>query len=215
MLARPCASGGLHVTTRKDERSDGVSRRAFLAGASAAGVALAGAEPALAQTADETAKGAAPSGAQLAHEQGAIEYTAQERERYFVDDPGSDFMVDVIKSARPRIHGDQPGLELPQHPRVAHELRRQQEARAPHVHARGAAVAMAHGYAKAAGKPIGAMIHGTVGLQHGSMAIYNAWVDRVPIMLFAGNGLDGDDAPPALEWNHSVQDARGRWCATS
>jgi thiamine pyrophosphate-dependent acetolactate synthase large subunit-like protein len=72
-----------------------------------------------------------------------------------------------------------------------------------------AAIAMAHGYAKAAGKPMGAMIHGTVGLQHGSMAIYNAWVDRVPIVLFAGNGLDAMSRRPGTEWNHSVQDAAG------
>ncbi|MGZ5661095.1 MAG: thiamine pyrophosphate-binding protein, partial [Usitatibacter sp.] len=70
-----------------------------------------------------------------------------------------------------------------------------------------AAIAMAHGYAKAAGKPMGAIIHGTVGLQHGSMAIYNAWVDRVPIMLFAGNGLDATTRRPGTEWNHAVQDA--------
>jgi thiamine pyrophosphate-dependent acetolactate synthase large subunit-like protein len=54
---------------------------------------------------------------------------------------------------------------------------------------------------------MGAMIHGTVGLQHGSMAIYNAWVDRVPIILFAGNGLDAVSRRPGTEWNHSVQDA--------
>src|SRR5260370_19986347 len=70
-----------------------------------------------------------------------------------------------------------------------------------------AAIAMAHGYAKAAGKPMGAMIHGTVGLQHGSMVIYNAWVDRVPIVLFAGNGLDVVSRRPGTEWNHAVQDA--------
>src|SRR5947199_2543521 len=44
-------------------------------------------------------------------------------------------------------------------------------------------VAMAHGYAKAAGKPMGVLVHGTVGLQHASMALYNAWADRVPIFV--------------------------------
>src|SRR5215469_13955587 len=39
-------------------------------------------------------------------------------------------------------------------------------------------VAMCHGYAKIAGKPMAAMMHDTVGLQHGSMAIYNAYADR-------------------------------------
>ena len=69
------------------------------------------------------------------------------------------------------------------------------------------AVAMAHGYAKAAGKPMGVMLHGTVGLQHAAMAVYNAWVDRVPVIMFAGNGIDANKRRPGTEWNHSVQDA--------
>ena len=68
-------------------------------------------------------------------------------------------------------------------------------------------VAMAHGYAKAAGKPMGVFMHGTVGLQHAAMAIYNAWVDRVPVIMFAGNGIDANKRRPGTEWNHSVQDA--------
>jgi len=67
-------------------------------------------------------------------------------------------------------------------------------------------VAMAHGYAKAAGKPMGMMAHGTVGLQHATMAVYNAWCDRVPIMMFAGNFLDADKRRPGVEWYHCVQD---------
>ena len=69
------------------------------------------------------------------------------------------------------------------------------------------AVAMAHGYAKAAGKPMGVMLHGTVGLQHAAMAVYNAWVDRVPVIMFAGNGIDANKRRPGTDWNHSVQDA--------
>src|SRR5207245_3984165 len=48
-------------------------------------------------------------------------------------------------------------------------------------------VAMAHGYAKAAGKPMGVLAHGSVGLQHAAMAVYNAWCDRVPVMVLGGN----------------------------
>ena len=43
-------------------------------------------------------------------------------------------------------------------------------------------VALAHGYAKAKGKPMIAIVHDMVGLQHASMAIFNAYIDRVPIM---------------------------------
>ena len=57
-------------------------------------------------------------------------------------------------------------------------------------------VAMAHGYAKAAGKPMGMMAHGTVGLQHAAMAVYNAWCDRVPVVMFAGNFLDANKRRP-------------------
>ena len=67
-------------------------------------------------------------------------------------------------------------------------------------------VGMAHGYAKAAGKPMGMMAHGTVGLQHAAMAVYNAWCDRVPIMMFAGNFLDAAKRRPGVEWYHCVQD---------
>ena len=48
-------------------------------------------------------------------------------------------------------------------------------------------VAMAHGYAKIEGKPMMVMAHGTVGLQHASMAIYNAYADRVPVYIVLGN----------------------------
>jgi thiamine pyrophosphate-dependent acetolactate synthase large subunit-like protein len=67
------------------------------------------------------------------------------------------------------------------------------------------AVAMAHGYAKVAGKPIIAAVHGTVGLQHAAMAVYNAWCDRVPVIVIAGNYLDGTERR-VLEWVHSAQD---------
>jgi benzoylformate decarboxylase/acetolactate synthase-1/2/3 large subunit len=53
---------------------------------------------------------------------------------------------------------------------------------------------------------MGILAHGTVGLQHATMAVYNAWCDRVPIMMFAGNFLDADKRRPGTEWYHCVQD---------
>ncbi len=53
-----------------------------------------------------------------------------------------------------------------------------------------ASVAMAHGYAKVSGKPMACMMHTTVGLQHGAMAIYNAYADRVPIFMMVGASID-------------------------
>jgi len=68
-------------------------------------------------------------------------------------------------------------------------------------------VAMAHGFAKVDGKPIGVLAHGTVGLQHAAMAIYNAYCDRVPVYIIVGNTLDATERRPGVEWTHSVQDA--------
>src|ERR1700758_3598988 len=50
------------------------------------------------------------------------------------------------------------------------------------------AVALAHGWAKVTGRPMGAIVHSNVGLLHGSMAVFNAWMDRVPLLLFGATG---------------------------
>ncbi len=68
-------------------------------------------------------------------------------------------------------------------------------------------VAMAHGYAKIEGKPMMVMAHGTVGLQHASMAVYNAYADRVPVYVVIGNILDVQWRRSDVEWTHAVQDA--------
>ena len=51
-------------------------------------------------------------------------------------------------------------------------------------------VTMAHGYAKAEGKPMLALLHGTIGIQHAAMSIYQAYYDRVPVVMLAGNDPD-------------------------
>jgi acetolactate synthase I/II/III large subunit len=68
-------------------------------------------------------------------------------------------------------------------------------------------VAMAHGYAKMEGKPMAAACHGTVGLQHATMAMYNAWCDRVPVYVMIGNILEAEKRSSAgAEWPHSAID---------
>ena len=57
---------------------------------------------------------------------------------------------------------------------------------------------MAHGYFKVAGKPLMTLCHGTVGLQHAAMAVYNAWCDRVPVIIVGGNDLDASKRPPGV-----------------
>jgi acetolactate synthase-1/2/3 large subunit len=70
-----------------------------------------------------------------------------------------------------------------------------------------ASVAMAHGYAKIEGKPMACMMHTAVGLQHGSMAIYNAYADRVPIFMMTGAWLDVTRRAGEVAWTHSATDA--------
>ena len=91
-----------------------MNRRDFLAGATAAGVVLANAAPASAQTSTGDQRVVLPPGAeQLEREVGTVDdYTSEEVDRYFVSNPGSDFMVDVIKSLEIDYIAVEPGLEL-------------------------------------------------------------------------------------------------------
>ena len=65
------------------------------------------------------------------------------------------------------------------------------------------AVAIAHGFAKVTGRPMAAAVHTNVGLMHASMAIYNAWCDRAPMLVFGGSGpLDEELRKPWIDWIH-------------
>ncbi|MBI3060802.1 MAG: thiamine pyrophosphate-binding protein [Deltaproteobacteria bacterium] len=67
------------------------------------------------------------------------------------------------------------------------------------------AVSVAHGYAKASGKPMAAIVHNVVGLQHASMAIYNAWCDRTPIIVMGGTGpMNTSKRRPWIDWIHTA-----------
>lgn len=67
------------------------------------------------------------------------------------------------------------------------------------------AVSLAHGYAKAAGKPMAAVVHNIVGLQHASMAIFNAFCDRAPILILGGTGpMDTTRRRPWIDWIHTA-----------
>jgi acetolactate synthase-1/2/3 large subunit len=124
------------------------------------------------------------------------------------DSSGSDFMVDILKSlgieyvcavagsSFRALHEsviNYGGNSKPEFISCCHEE---------------SSVAMSHGYAKIENKPLCIFAHGTVGLQHASMAIYNAYCDRVPIYIVIGNNLDATKRDTAYgEWPHSVQDA--------
>jgi thiamine pyrophosphate-dependent acetolactate synthase large subunit-like protein len=69
------------------------------------------------------------------------------------------------------------------------------------------AVAIAHGWAKVTGRPLAAILHSNVGLMHGSMAIFDAWCDRVPVMVLGATGpLDAAKRRPWIDWIHTAQD---------
>jgi len=69
------------------------------------------------------------------------------------------------------------------------------------------AVALAHGWAKVTGRPMGAIVHSNVGLMHATMAIFNAWCDRMPIIVLGATGaVDAMRRRPWIEWIHTARD---------
>ncbi len=190
---------------RKDSNPK-VGRRQFLAGAIAAGAASAMTPPAAnaaeaAKPQPRTPSALPPSAKSMAAEthppqdMGRIGGTA-----------GSDFMVDVIKtldikympsncaSSFRGIHEsliDYGGNKMPEFISCMHEE---------------SAIGIAHGYYKITGKPLLSLCHGTVGLQHATMAIYNAWCDRVPLIIVGGNDMDAAHRPPGVPTYHAAQD---------
>ena len=174
-------------------RKKGVSRRTFLGGASTASAAVllggATAPEANGQQPETSAANASaqpPSAAELTRDTGAATPPPTGR---VITRPGSDLMVAVMRNlgiefvaANPASsfeglhesiinHGD-PANKMPELISALHE---------------GSAVDMAHGYGKATGQPMVVMLHATVGLQNASMAIYQAFADKTPMVLLVGS----------------------------
>ena len=69
------------------------------------------------------------------------------------------------------------------------------------------AVAIAHGYAKVTGKPMAVAVHANVGLMHATMAMFNAWCDRVPMIVIGATGpVDAVHRRPWIDWIHTARD---------
>src|SRR5690348_16950314 len=69
------------------------------------------------------------------------------------------------------------------------------------------AVAIAHGYAKVTGRAMAAALHSNVGLIHATMAIFNAWCDRMPVLLIGATGpVDAAKRRPWIDWIHTARD---------
>src|SRR6186713_1610097 len=69
------------------------------------------------------------------------------------------------------------------------------------------AVAIAHGYAKVTGRAMAAALHSNVGLMHATMAVFNAWCDRMPVLLIGATGpVDAAKRRPWIDWIHTARD---------
>ena len=179
-----------------------VARRNFL---KSAAVSSAAALMPSSVAAAAPAPAAAPQGPAAPTPQREVD-PRPDAEEITIERPGGDFMVDVIKALGFEYIASNPGSsfrgihesiityggnKMPEFITCCHEE---------------SSVAMAQGYFKAEGKPMAILAHGTVGLQHAAMAIYNAYCDRVPVYMLAGNSLDATLRRPGVEWQHSVQD---------
>jgi len=173
-------------------KKDGsLNRRGFLKGAAAGAAASAASlvtetPQAAAQSGTSTAAAVpAPTQEQVARDAAAVRPPANVRA---VQRPGSDLMVQVLKVMELEYVAGNPGSsfeglqesfinygnppnKMPEFITALHEE---------------SAVTMAHGYGKAEGKPMIALLHGTIGVQHAAMSIYQAYYDRTPVLMIAG-----------------------------
>ena len=178
-------------------------RRNFLKGAGLAGAAALSPMAAGAQVSapKQDLKALAPGSRQI-----AAETLPPIKDLINQTSSGGDFMVDVLKT----LDIDYLAMNCASAFRGIHESfinygknTKPEILTCPHEEI---AVHMAQGYAKIEGQPMAMMCHGTVGLQHASMALYNAWCDRVPVYVMIGNIIEGDKRAPGVEWVHSAID---------
>jgi acetolactate synthase I/II/III large subunit len=185
--------------------SEKVNRRNFVKNSIVGAAALATSTAAKAKKTaanPDAGPAALPTAVSKAREAGV----PPEMEVLTTDRPGSDFMVDVLKTLGFEYICANPGSTF----RGLHESltnyggnSRPELITCCHEEI---SVGMAHGYAKVEGKPLGVLLHSTVGVQHASMAIYNAYCDRAPVYMISGNVIDATKRRPGVEWDHSVQD---------
>src|ERR1700729_4606198 len=189
---------------RKRRQSSASSRRNFLKGAGLVGAAAAVVPQVTANAApvapQPQLKAAVPGPLQT-----AAETLAPSSDPVNQTSSGGDFMADVLNS----LGIEYMAINCASSYRGLHEAVLNHANNKPEiitcVH-EDIAVHMAQGYAKIEGKPLAMACHGTVGLQHAVMAMYNAWCDRVPVIVFGGNIMEADKRAPGAEWVHSAVD---------
>ena len=190
---------------KSQKPTSSLARRGFLkgaaVGAAAGATALVTPQNATAQTPAPPRGAAPPSAAQV-----EAERNAGSGGQTFIERPGADYMIDVIKSLGIEYFIANPGSSF----RGIHESLVSYGQNKPEFitcNHEEIAAAMCNGYAKIEGKPAVTAVHGTVGTQHAAMAIYNSYCDQAPMIVLAGNRRDGSERRSYVEWVHSVQDA--------
>src|SRR5260370_4328360 len=176
-----------------------VDRRKFLKGAAAGAAGLVASTSAMAAPQPVPAQSATAPMMPKELDPSGVDVLTTERS-------GSDCVVDVLRYLGLEYIATNPGLsfrglheslinyggnESPEFITCCHEE---------------SSVGLAHGYSKIEGKPMGVLVHSNVGLQHASMAIFNAYCDRAPVYVIAGNSIDATMRRPGVEWDHSAQD---------
>ncbi len=189
---------------KRADNPPAIGRRNFLKSASLVGAAAltpGAAAQALPTAAKANLKAAAPGPRQM-----AAETQPPSKDPVNQTTSGGDFMVDVFKT----LDIDYLSMNCASSFRGLHEAvinhagnTKPEILNCPHE---DIAVHLAQGYAKIAGKPMAMICHGVVGLQHATMAMYNAWCDRVPVIVLGGNIVEANKRAPGAEWVHSAID---------
>ncbi len=188
-----------------DDTSTGsVDRRNFLKGAAAGAAGAASAIVAGTGSAQQTAP-ARPAVARPTEADARADFVPPEPRvgAQFIQHPASDYMVDVLKALDFDYVAVNPGsaFEGLHESLINHGGNRKPEILTVLHEEAGAAIA--HGYAKAAGKPMMTLMHGTVGLLHASMGLFQAWCDRVPVFAIVGHARNPTSV---VNRPHSAQD---------
>lgn len=120
---------------------------------------------------------------------------------------GSDVIADAIRDVGIRYLFVNPGASFRGlHDSLVNHLGNEQPQMLLVLHEEHG-VAMAHGYAKVTEELCGAIVHSNVGLMHASMAIFNAWADRTPVLVLGATGpVDAAKRRPWIDWIHTAQD---------
>jgi acetolactate synthase-1/2/3 large subunit len=193
------------VAKRVDDPStEAVDRRSFLKGAAAGAAGAAGALVA-GQASSQTTPTPRPAVTRPTEADARADYVPPEPRAgaSFIRQPGSDYMVDVLKALDFEYVAVNPGSSFEGlHESIINHGGNKKPEILTVLHEEAGA-AMSHGYAKAAGKPMMTLMHGTVGLLHASMGLFQAWCDRVPVF---GVVAHSRNPTSAVNRPHSAQD---------